>query len=82
VLAASRRPLGLRGRLLPGAGARAETPAAYIRALDLSAERLEQTYARLPDEAGRQHYRYAAPAFDFTCNLVYDESGLSLTTRA
>ena len=65
-------------RLELAAGARAETPAAYIRALGLSTERLAQTYARLPDEAGRQRYRYAAPAFDFTCTLVYDESGLVL----
>jgi len=65
-------------RLELAAGARAETPAAYIRALGLSTERLAQTYARLPDEAGRQHYRYAAPAFDFTSTLVYDESGLIL----
>ena len=34
--------------------------------------------ARLPGEATRQCYRYAAPAFDFTCTLVYDESGLVL----
>lgn len=60
------------------AGGGAETPAAYIRALDLSAERLEQTYARLPGEPGHHRYRYAAPAFDFTCTLVYDESGLVL----
>ena len=65
-------------RLELAAGARAEAPAAYIRALGLSAERLPQTYARLPDEGGRQHYRYTAPAFDFTCTLVYDESGLVL----
>lgn len=65
-------------RLELAAGARAEAPAAYIRALGLSAEPLAQTYARLPDEGGRQHYRYTAPAFDFTCTLVYDESGLVL----
>jgi hypothetical protein len=65
-------------RLALAAGARAATPAAYVRALDLRAERLEQTYARLPDEAGRQRYRYAAPAFGFTCTLVYDSSGLVL----
>jgi uncharacterized protein len=65
-------------RLALAVGARAATPAAYVRALDLRAERLEQTYARLPDEAGRQRYRYAAPAFDFTCTLVYDSSGLVL----
>jgi uncharacterized protein len=65
-------------RLELAAGARAATPAAYVRALDLSAERLEQSYARLPDQGGRQRYRYAAPAFGFTCTLVYDESGLVL----
>jgi len=64
--------LGLAG------GTHAATPAAYVRALDLSAERLEQSYARLPDQGGRQRYRYAAPAFGFTCTLVYDESGLVL----
>jgi hypothetical protein len=64
-------------RLELAAGDRAETPAAYVRALDLSVERLEQTYTRLPDEAGRR-YEYAAPAFDFTCTLSYDESGLVL----
>jgi uncharacterized protein len=62
--------------LAPGTAAR--PPAAYVRAPDLGTERLEQVYARLPDEAGRQRYRYAAPAFDFTCTLSYDERGLIL----
>ena len=65
-------------RLGLAAGSRAEAPAAYVRALDLRAERLEQSYARLPDEAGRERYRYAAPVFGFTCTLVYDSSGLVL----
>lgn len=65
-------------RLALAAGARAETPAAYVRALDLRTERLEQSYTRLPDESGQQRYRYAAPAFGFTCTLGYDESGLVL----
>ena len=56
--------------------ARAAAPAAYVRALGLAAERLEQTYARIADEGARQRYDYAAPAFDFTSLLVYDESGL------
>lgn len=60
------------------AGGRAETPAAYIRARDLIVERLEQSYTRLPDQTGQQRYFYAAPAFDFTCTLSYDESGLVL----
>jgi len=57
-------------------GAAAAAPAAYVRALGLSADRLEQTYTRIADEGGRQRYDYAAPAFDFTSCLVYDESGL------
>ena len=65
-----------RMRLAPGAGATA--PAAYVRAVGLAVEQLEQTYLRAPDEGTRQRYDYAAPAFDFTCRLSYDESGLVL----
>jgi hypothetical protein len=61
------------------AGDRAAAPAAYVRAPGLGIERLEQDYARAADDEGpRQHYDYAAPAFDFACRLVYDESGLVL----
>jgi hypothetical protein len=59
-------------------GGRADAPAAYVRASSLTVERLEQTYLRMPDEAARQRYDYAAPAFGFTCRLVYDPSGLVL----
>ncbi len=59
-------------------GGRAAAPAAYVRALDLTADRLEQTYVRRPDESSRQRYDYTAPAFGFRCRLVYDESGLVL----
>jgi hypothetical protein len=62
---------------LPVAG-RAAAPAAYVRALDLAVERLEQTYARVADEDSRQCYDYAAPAFDFGCRLAYDDYGLVL----
>jgi hypothetical protein len=65
-------------RLALATGACAGTPAAYVRALDLRTERLDQDYTRLPDESGQQRYRYAAPAFGFTCTLGYDESGLVL----
>lgn len=54
-------------------------PAAYVRALDLSVERLDQDYRRAPDEGARQCYDYAAPAFGFRCRLVYDEAGLVLS---
>jgi uncharacterized protein len=60
------------------AAAGAAAPAAYVRAVGLAVERLEQTYVRTTDDAGRQRYDYAAPAFDFEARLVYDESGLVL----
>jgi hypothetical protein len=47
-----------------------------VRAPQLAIERLEQTYARLPDDGPREAYDYAAPVFEFACQLVYDESGL------
>jgi hypothetical protein len=59
-------------------GEKAAAPAAYVRAVGLAAERLEQTYERIADDAGRQRYLYAAPLFGFTCRLVYDHTGLVL----
>ncbi|HEY6479999.1 MAG TPA: putative glycolipid-binding domain-containing protein [Streptosporangiaceae bacterium] len=59
-------------------GGRAAAPAAYVRAGDASAERLDQEYLRTADEGAHQCYEYAAPAFEFACRLVYDESGLVL----
>jgi hypothetical protein len=59
-------------------GEAAAAPAAYVRTLDLRVERLEQRYLRLDDDEGRQRYRYAAPTFEFECDLLYDESGLLL----
>jgi hypothetical protein len=60
-------------------GARAAAPAAYVRAADPSVERLEQEYLRTTDQGAHQRYDYSAPAFEFTCRLVYDESGLVLS---
>jgi hypothetical protein len=57
-------------------GQQAAAPAAYVRAVGLAVERLEQSYVRVSDEDGRQRYDYVAPTFDFTCRLVYDETGL------
>jgi uncharacterized protein len=57
-------------------GGRAEAPAAYVRALTLTAGRLDQSYAKIPGEAEPPRYDYAAPAFGFTARLVYDASGL------
>lgn len=53
--------------------------AAYVRAADASVERLEQEYLRTTDRGAHQSYDYAAPAFEFACRLVYDESGLVLS---
>ena len=61
-----------------GVGARASAPAAYVRARDLSARRLEQEYVRACDEGRQQRYDYAAPVFDFAARLVYDDAGLVL----
>ncbi len=57
-------------------GQKADAPAAYVRALDLSVERLEQRYLRLDNDGSRERYHYSAPAFEFECQLVYDEFGL------
>jgi hypothetical protein len=57
-------------------GETADAPAAYVRALGLTAERLEQVYLRIADQDARQRYEYTAPAFGFTSHLRYDDSGL------
>lgn len=57
---------------------KASAPAAYVRALDLSVERLEQEYVRVADDGVTQRYDYSAPAFEFSCRLVYDLAGLAL----
>lgn len=63
-------------RLGLAVGEAADAPAAYVRALDLEVQRLEQRYVRLPDGAGGQRYHYCSPQFDFECELTYDRSGL------
>jgi hypothetical protein len=60
-------------------GQQADAPAVYVRAPGLRVERLEQRYARLQDEGEHQRYDYAAPAFDYRDELVYDEFGLVLS---
>ena len=65
-------------RLALGVGEGATAPAAYVRAPDLAVERLEQTYARLPDDAGRARYDYASPGMGFAAVLVFDADGLVL----
>ena len=65
-------------RLGQDVGQRADAPAAWVRALDLRVERLEQRYARLEDDAEHSRYDYAAPDLEFTAVLVYDEFGFVL----
>ena len=65
-------------RLALTIGATAQAPAVYVRALGLSIDRLEQPYTRTSDQDGHQSYDYAAPLFDFYCQLIYDENGLVL----
>jgi len=65
-------------RLSLPVGARATAPAAYVRALNLSVERLEQWYIRIPDDGDWQRYEYAAPTFNFTARLLFDDAGLVL----
>ena len=63
-------------RMNLGVGEAADAPAAYVRALGLTATRLDQVYRRIADEDARQRYEYTAPAFSFTALLHYDDSGL------
>jgi uncharacterized protein len=65
-------------RLRLDVGREASAPAAYVRALDVAVERLEQRYVRIADDHAHERYDYAAPAFEFGCQLVYDASGLVL----
>jgi uncharacterized protein len=65
-------------RLALEPGERADAPAAYVRALDLAVERLEQRYVRIDDGTGPQRYDYTSPAFAFRCELAYDAAGLVL----
>lgn len=63
-------------RLLLGVGDHAAAPAAYVRALDCSVDRLDQHYTRLADGQDGQRFHYTAPAFDFACDITYDRAGL------
>jgi len=65
-------------RLKLAVGQSAEAPAAYVRAIDLQVERLDQSYTRLDDVLDQQRYEYRAPRFGFRARLVFDESGLLL----
>jgi hypothetical protein len=53
-------------------GVATAAPAAWVRAHDLSVERLEQTYTR----RGARAFDYAAVELDFRVRLSYDDAGL------
>jgi uncharacterized protein len=57
-------------------GATFEAPAAYVRALSLETQRLEQHYTRVDDDGEQLRFDYASPSFDLECRLLYDEAGL------
>ncbi|TDC88921.1 hypothetical protein E1292_45100 [Nonomuraea deserti] len=59
-------------------GGGADAPAAYVRATDLTVERLDQRYLRVAGDGSGQRYDYEAPVFGFACRLAYDGSGLVL----
>ena len=65
-------------RLALQVGEQAYAPTAYVRAVDLRVERLEQSYVRLPDAGDHTRYDYASPAFDVRAELVSDRFGLVL----
>jgi hypothetical protein len=65
-------------RLALAPGERADAPAAWVRAPGLAVERLEQTYARIDDGAGRARYEYVAPGLGFAAALAFDDDGLVL----
>ncbi|HEY3558097.1 MAG TPA: putative glycolipid-binding domain-containing protein [Kribbella sp.] len=55
-----------------------EVPAAFVRADDLSVERLEQQYTLLRSDEHQHVFHYASATFDFECELRFDASGLVL----
>lgn len=65
-------------RLTFVAGSPLDVPAAFVRADDLSVERLEQRYTLLRSSAEQHVFHYESPTFDFECNLAFDTSGLVL----
>ncbi|HEX7135790.1 MAG TPA: putative glycolipid-binding domain-containing protein [Iamia sp.] len=65
-------------RLDLAVGAAGSSSAAYVRALDLAVERLEQDYVRRPDYGDHVVAHYVCPRFDADFDLTYDRNGLIL----
>jgi uncharacterized protein len=63
-------------RLALRVGQSTEAPAVYVRTKSLKVERLEQSYARIPDAAGRVVLDYASPRFSYRADLQFARDGL------
>jgi hypothetical protein len=63
-------------RLSLRVGQRSVAPAVYVRTKNLKVERLEQTYARLPDVGGRAVFDYESPRFAYRADLEFARDGL------
>lgn len=59
-------------------GEAVEVPAAFVRADDLSVERLEQRYTLVRTDERLHVFHYESATFDFECDLRFDASGLVL----
>lgn len=56
-----------------------EVPAAFVRANDLTVERIEQRYACIQHTTNQVVLDYTSTTFDFACQLAFDRSGLVTT---
>lgn len=63
-------------RLALRVGQSSAAPAVYVRTKESRVERLEQSYARSPDAAGRVVFDYAAPRFAYRADLQFARDGL------
>jgi hypothetical protein len=65
-------------RLALAVGGQGQSAAAYIRSNGLAVERLDQTYRRLPDAAGKMIFDYRSPRFGYQDTLLFGSDGLAV----
>lgn len=65
-------------RLSLEVGARGKSAAAYVRINQLAVERLDQSYRRLPNEAGKLAFDYESPRFGYHDKLLFGLDGLAV----
>jgi uncharacterized protein len=63
-------------RLSLRVGQSSAAPAVYVRTKNLKVERLEQTYARIPDANDRVVFDYESPRFSYRADLQFARDGL------